>query len=117
MEPKQLQSTMIRFDDFEADLTRRRLMRNGERLVLNARTFDLLAVLLQRAGDVVTKDELLSAVWPDQFVEEGNLTVHISSLRKALGERRGDHRFIITVPGRGHQFVGHVSDAVVDGVQ
>lgn len=59
----------------------------------------------------MTKDELLESVWQGQFVEEGNLTVHMSSVRKALGERKNEHRFVVTIPGRGYQFVADVTEA------
>lgn len=59
----------------------------------------------------MTKDELLKSVWQGQFVEEGNLTVHMSSVRKALGERKDEHRFVVTIPGRGYQFVADVTEA------
>ena len=101
-----------KFGDFEVDRHRRMLKRNGEPLSLNPKAFDLLLELVANRGDVVTKDLLLERVWPGQFVEENNLTVQISALRKAFGERKGENRFIVTVSGNGYKFVG---DADEDG--
>lgn len=94
------------FDDFELDAARRRLTRDGETVVLNQRAIELLIALVERGGDVVSKDELLERVWKGQFVEENNLTVQIAALRKALGDKKGENRFLLTVPGKGYQFVG-----------
>src|ERR1043166_2960812 len=89
----------VHFDGFVVDTARRRLLRDGAVVPLNSKTFDLLVALMERRGELVSKDDLLARVWPGQAVEEGNLTVHVSALRKALGERRGEHRFVVTVPG------------------
>ncbi len=101
-------SRFARFDQFVVDVARRRLTRDGEVVPLNSKTFDLLLALLESRGGLMTKDDLLARVWPGVAVEEGNLTVHVSALRRALGERRGEHRFVVTVPGRGYTFVADV---------
>ena len=75
----------ISFAEFELDAARRRLVREGKTLLLNAKAFDLLVYLAENAGRVVTKDEILDAVWEGQFVEEANLKVQVSALRKVLG--------------------------------
>ena len=93
------------FDDWRIDIRRRLLLRNHEPVPLSPRALDTLLFLLRHRGRVVGKDELMQAVWPDTFVEENNLNQSISALRRVLGERRGDHRFIVTVAGRGYQFV------------
>ena len=98
----------ISFDEFELDASKRRLLREGKPLVISAKAFDVLIFLAENAGRVVSKDEILSAVWENQFVEEANLAVQISALRKALGEQRGSPRFLITVPGKGYEFVADV---------
>jgi Tol biopolymer transport system component/DNA-binding winged helix-turn-helix (wHTH) protein len=98
------------FDGFSVDVTKRLLLRDNQPVSLNPKAFDLLLALVERRGRVVTKDQLLESVWPDQFVEEGNLTVHMSALRKALGERKKEHRYVVTVPGQGYQFVANVFD-------
>lgn len=95
----------ISFAEFELDRAHRQLLRNGNPLSLYAKTFDLLSFLIERNGRIVTKDEILEAVWEGQFVEEANLSVQISALRKALGEKRASPRFLITVPGKGYKFV------------
>jgi len=101
----------IKFAEFELDGPKRLLRKQGEAVALNSKTFDLLVALVERHGEVVSKDELLEKVWPGQFVEEGNLTVQISALRKIFGERKDDHRFIVTVPGRGYSFVAELDGA------
>lgn len=93
-----------RFGEFELDPARRRLSRNGEELALNPKAFDMLVELIRSSGTVVSKDELLERVWPDQIVEENNLSVHVSALRKLLGEGNGV-KYIATVPGKGYAFV------------
>ena len=100
-----LTSQHFRFAEFELDRTKRLLLKDGEPVSLNPKAFDILLALVESRGDVLTKDELLERVWPDQIVEEGNLKVHVSALRKALGQSGHEHRFIITVPGRGYSFV------------
>jgi DNA-binding winged helix-turn-helix (wHTH) protein len=77
---------------------RRELLANGVAVELGARAFDVLALLVEARGALVTKDEIMAGVWPDTVVEENNLAVQISALRKALGADRG---LIRTVPGRG----------------
>ena len=79
-------------------------MRAGQSVQLQGKAFDLLVVLLENRDRVIAKEELMELVWRDQFVEEANLTVQISALRKALGEKKDEHRFIVTVPGRGALF-------------
>lgn len=93
------------FGDFEVNVERRLLLRDGEVVPLKAKTFDLLLALVENRGTIVSKRDLMDMVWEDQFVEENNLTVHVAALRKALGETKNDHRFIVTVPGKGYRFV------------
>src|SRR5205809_4993131 len=93
------------FAEFELDCARKRLLKQGKPVALNYRAYELLAVLVERKGEILSKDELLEKVWEGQFVEEGNLPVHISALRKIFGEKKDDNRFIVTVPGRGYSFV------------
>jgi len=96
---------LYRFDEFELDPSRRVLSRNETPVALTPKAFDVLSYLVLNPGRVVTKDELLKSIWPDSFVEEGNLAQYISALRKALGDKS---RLIATVPGRGYQFVAQV---------
>ena len=65
-----------------------------------SRAFDILAALVERAGQVVGKEELIARAWPQTFVEEANLKIQVSALRRALGDGQGGHRYIVTVPGR-----------------
>jgi len=96
-----------RFGEFTLDEARRRISRNGETLSLNPKAFDLLVELIRSSGSVVTKDDLLARVWPDQIVEENNLSVQVSALRKLLGNGNGT-QYIATVPGKGYSFVAPV---------
>jgi DNA-binding winged helix-turn-helix (wHTH) protein/tetratricopeptide (TPR) repeat protein len=96
---------MYRFEGFEMDPIRRVLSRQDEPVLLTPKAFDVLAYLVLNPGRVVTKDEVLKAIWPDSFVEEGSLAQYISGLRKAMGDKAS---LIATVPGRGYQFGAQV---------
>ncbi|HRH46310.1 MAG TPA: winged helix-turn-helix domain-containing protein, partial [Pyrinomonadaceae bacterium] len=98
----------ISFRDFEIDVIKRRLFKSGEIIGLNSKTFDLLLTLAENHGQILSKDELLDRVWAGQFVEENNLTVHISALRKIFDEKKGEPQFILTVPGKGYKFIADV---------
>src|ERR1700722_8634310 len=83
-----------------------RLLLEGDKPVrLGGRAFDILVALIERAGEVVTKEALIARVWPQTIVEEANLKIQISALRRALGDGQGDNRYIATVVGRGYNFV------------
>jgi Tol biopolymer transport system component/DNA-binding winged helix-turn-helix (wHTH) protein len=96
------------FENFQLDAANRQLLRDGEPLPLPAKAFDVLLALVENSGRLVGKDELFQLVWGDQIVEESNLTVHISVLRKALGDTKNHPRLITTVPGYGYRFEGKV---------
>jgi len=82
-------------------LAGQRLLLEGDKAVrLGSRAFDILAALVERAGEVVGKDELIARVWPKTFVEESNLKIQVSALRRALGDGQNGHRYIVTVPGQ-----------------
>jgi Tol biopolymer transport system component/DNA-binding winged helix-turn-helix (wHTH) protein len=100
----------FRFSNFELDGVRRLLLKDGEPVALNPKAFDLLLTLVESRGEVLSKDDLLARVWPGQFIEEGNLKVHISALRKVFQESKNDHRYIVTVPGRGYSFVAELDE-------
>jgi DNA-binding winged helix-turn-helix (wHTH) protein len=102
------------FDAFRLDTIKRLLLRDGEVVPLKSKDLDLLLALISRSGQVLGRDELLKLVWPDSFIEESNLSVHISVLRHALGETPDDHRYIVTVPGRGYSFVAGVRELPVE---
>jgi DNA-binding winged helix-turn-helix (wHTH) protein/Tol biopolymer transport system component len=99
-------TTQLSFGEFRIDPDRRLLLRSGEVVPLKGKAFDLLITLVENRGRVLSKDELLDKLWENQFVEENNLTVHVAALRKALGEKKNEHRYIVTVPGKGYRFVG-----------
>lgn len=98
------------FGPFALHAATRRLLHNKDVLPLASKAFETLLVLVQSAGKVVPKDEILRRVWPNAIVEESNLTQTVFVLRKALGEKVGDPRYIATVPKRGYCFVGDVSE-------
>ncbi len=107
-------SEIFAFGEFVLDCRERRLLRKGTPVALTGKAFDVLASLVRRAGHLATKDELLSDVWPNTFVDEVNLSVNISAVRKALGDGNGE-RFIETVPRRGYRFVAPVQmDTVLE---
>ncbi len=98
------------FGSFRLDPAEHVCLRGSEPVSLRPKEFALLVALVQNHGHVLTKDELLKGVWADQFVEEGNLNRHISSLRKALGETPGELQFVETVPKVGYRFVAPVKE-------
>jgi DNA-binding winged helix-turn-helix (wHTH) protein/TolB-like protein len=109
---EQEENVVFEFDGFRVDTTRRKLLRDGLPVRLTAKAFDTLLVLIRNQGQTVTKAELMNSVWRDAAVEENNLTQQISALRRVLGERPNDHRFIVTVPGRGYCFVAALDNRV-----
>lgn len=96
------------FGRFRLDGSECLLLRDGEVVSLTPKAFDLLKIMVERPGELLTKDELLQAVWPGTFVEENNLADNISKLRKALGDGDNGQRFIETVPKRGYRFAAPV---------
>ena len=98
------------FGECTLDARKRELRRGNTPVKLYPKQFDVLLVLVERAGSLVSKDELMRIVWPDAVVEEGNLTVYISHLRKLLGDTDRQRGHIVTVPGRGYQFVAAVRE-------
>lgn len=103
------------FGEFTLDPVRRLLRRDQETVALPPKAIDTLVALVEGRGEVMEKDELMRQVWGDAIVEEVGLAKNISVLRKALGESLGEHRFIVTVPGRGYRFVADVSLAPARG--
>ncbi len=96
------------FGEFRLDASKRLLSRNGKSVALMPKAFDVLLTLVQNRGQVVTKDDLMASVWRDTLVEENSLNVNVSALRKIFGEKPNEHRFIVTVPGVGYEFVADV---------
>jgi len=101
-------SQIYLFDDVELDVSNRQLRREGTEIPLPSKAFDTLVLLVQNSGQLVGKDELFARVWPDQLVEESNLTVQVSAIRKALDDRKENPRYIVTVPGHGYRFTGRL---------
>jgi TolB-like protein len=98
------------FDSFRLDAIRRLLWRNGTQVPLTPKAFDLMLALVQHHGAVLEKNEIMRLLWPNLAVEENNLTVIVSSLRKALSESPGEHKYVVTIPKRGYCFVAQVNE-------
>lgn len=99
---------LIRFAGYQLDPAARSLKQEERQIPLSPKTFDLLVFLVSHPHQVVTKEELLAAVWPNSFVEESNLSQHVFLLRKALGNSGRGEQIIVTVPGKGYQFAAAV---------
>jgi predicted ATPase/DNA-binding winged helix-turn-helix (wHTH) protein len=97
------------FGPFRLFAAQHLLLEHEKPLRLGSRALEILTVLVENPGEVVTKEELVARVWPDTFVEEGNLRVHMAALRRALGDGQAGSRYVVTVPGRGYRFVAPVS--------
>jgi len=106
---------LYEFGKFRCDPREHLLLREGKPVSVSPKSFEILVALIQNNGRLLTKDELMQQVWPDSFVEEANLTVNISALRKVLGETPGGQRYIETVPKRGYRFVAPVTEHQNDG--
>ncbi len=105
-----LQTRNLEFGEFLLDIEEKVLLRDGERLPINPKTFQLLVALLENHGHLVEKAQLIKTLWPDSFVEDANLSFTVSLLRKALGDDAQKPRFIETVPRRGYRFVADVHE-------
>ncbi|HRH43045.1 MAG TPA: winged helix-turn-helix domain-containing protein [Pyrinomonadaceae bacterium] len=104
------------FEEFQLDVLRRRLLRDETPLTLNPKAFDMLLVLVKNCGKLLSKEDLFEMVWEDQIVEESNLTVNMSQIRKALGEKANQPRFINTVSGQGYRFLANVREIFAESV-
>ena len=98
----------ISFGPFQLFPTQFLLLEDERPVSLGSRALEILIVLLERHGELVGKQDLMTRVWPNVFVEPANLTVHISALRRALRDGQSGNRFIINIPGRGYCFVAPV---------
>lgn len=105
------------FDSFRLDPVKRLLLRDDTLVPLTPKAFDTLLVLVENSDRVLEKEELMDLLWPDSHVEEANLALNISVLRKALDERPNEHRYIVTIPGRGYRFVAPVKELGYDDVE
>jgi DNA-binding winged helix-turn-helix (wHTH) protein len=101
--------TSIVFGPFRLSPMQRLLTEGGKPVRLGSRAFDILVALLERPGELVSKQELIARVWPSTFVASANLAVHISGLRRALRDGEGGNRYVVNIPGRGYRFVARVT--------
>ncbi len=98
------------FDEFLLDLNEKRLLRNGQAVSLQPKVFDMLAAFVERHGELISRDELMKAVWADTFVEEANLRICVHALRKALGKNAEGVEYIETIPKRGYRFTSEIRE-------
>ena len=110
-EPARAAPIEISFGPFRLLPTQFLLLEDEKPVSIGSRALEILTVLLERPGELVSKQELMARVWPNVFVEPANLTVHMSALRRTLRDGRDGNRFIINVPGRGYSFVASVAVA------
>ena len=110
-EPARAAPIEISFGSFRLLPTQFLLLKDERPVSLGSRALEILTALLERPGELVSKQELMARVWPNVFVEPANLTVHMSALRRTLRDGRDGNRFIINVPGRGYSFVASVDVA------
>src|SRR5215471_871687 len=106
-------NAVYEFGPFKLDPAHRLLLHRGKRIPLTPKAFDTLMVLVSRPGKLVEKEDMIKAVWHDTEVEEGNLTFNIHMIRKALDANPREHKYILTVPGRGDGFVAPVHISTV----
>jgi DNA-binding winged helix-turn-helix (wHTH) protein len=116
-----MENEEISFGRFRLVLRGPELWRDGRAVRIHRRALGILRVLAEAKGEIVSKDELLARLWPGRAVEEGNLHVHISALRKSLDEHGEGRNFVVTVPGRGYRLAGlsgedYAVDSTVGGV-
>src|SRR5450631_820642 len=104
----------LRFGPFELNVPERALKKANQVIPLGGRAYDILITLLENAGEVVGKAELIARAWPDVTVEEGSLRVHLSALRKALGDGQFGHKYIASLPGHGYRFIAPVTRLPTD---
>src|SRR5246500_5960416 len=103
------------FGPFQLLAARRELLAHGVPVTLGQRAFEILLMLVNRHGQLVTKDELMAEVWPGVVVEENNIQVHVSALRKVLSTAGDGDRYLLTVAGRGYRFLAPVTrESAVD---
>jgi adenylate cyclase len=107
---KDIGSKVYEFSGFRLEVAQRRLLYRGQAIPLKPKILDLLLFLVETRGQLIGKDDLMREIWPDAVVEENNITVSISHLRKILGEDRLNPKFIETVPRRGYRFVAEVTE-------
>lgn len=99
------------FGPFRLVPSQRLLLEDNSKVHIGSRAFDILTTLVERAGEVVGKDELIARVWPNVYVDDSNLKTQVSGVRRALGEARAGRCYIVAIPGRGYSFVAPVTYA------
>src|SRR3984957_10094226 len=104
----------LRFGPFELNVGERTLKKANQAIPLGGRAYDILIALLENAGESVTKSDLIAKAWPDVTVEEGSLRVHLSALRKALGDGQFGNRYIASIQGHGYSFIAPVTRYTAD---
>lgn len=109
-------NAVYEFGPFRLEVKEHRLVREGRPIPLTGKAFDTLRVLVERHGTLVSKRDLMNAVWPENTVEENNLDRNISTVRKALGEKATGRQYIETVPRVGYRFVAQLSAPPAEGV-
>ena len=102
---------IISFGPFRLFPTRRLLFEAERSLRLGSRALDILIALVERPGEVLSKEELMARIWPNTPIEEGNLKVHVPDLRRVLGDGRDGNRYLINIPGRGYRFIAPITVA------
>jgi DNA-binding winged helix-turn-helix (wHTH) protein/tetratricopeptide (TPR) repeat protein len=108
--PTDFHSKVYEFNEFRLDVAERRLLRNGDSVTIKPKIFDLLLFLITRSGQLVVKEDLMKYVWADAIVEENNITVSMSILRKTLGDDQDKNKIIETVPRQGYRFLAPVTE-------
>src|ERR1700692_4246515 len=104
----------LRFGPFELNVAERTLKKPNQVIPLGGRAYDILIALLEKAGEGVPKAELIATAWPDVTVEEGSLRVHLSALRKALGDGQFGDKYIANIQGRGYSFIAPITRLSAD---
>src|SRR5215510_4794600 len=107
---------IFEFGPYRLDTAERILLRDGRPVPLTLKAFDVLMLLVENSGHIVEKDELMNRVWAGSFVEEGNLKVTVSMVRKAMEDNNGDQPFIETVPRRGYRFTAKVQEVTAESI-
>ncbi len=101
---------LYKIDDFVLDIQRRSFFHRNRLISISSRAFDILSHLIEKRGEIVEKGDLLERVWTDSFVDESNLAVHVSAIRRILLEKKGESRYIKTISGRGYSFIAPVTE-------
>src|SRR6201999_4540071 len=107
-------ASRLRFGPLELNVAERSLSKAKQDIPLGGRAYDILIALLENDGEVVTKADLIARAWPDVTVEEGSLRVHLSALRKALGDGQFGNKYVASIPGRGYSFIAPITRPPAD---